>query len=213
MGIGVYGYRSGSYRVKATSSGSSGGLNTLSGSDLNFPASGNNWINYEGSRYHTATGGISGMNDLYAIDLNLANNAENGLPVRPIANGRVVYKDNHYGFILVRHTIPLRLDNGTILNTWYSGYMHMTNLSQNNIDVTTDSTLGNISSTGAGGLIHLHFGIYSGSHTPLSSLTSIDVANNLTDFVNPITTWGNWCTAHLINYTSPWWDLGEVPCP
>jgi len=220
--IGVYGYESGSFTVKATINGNgNGNNNVLLGNNLSFPATGNNWTFIAGSSFHGAGGGIGGMDDTYALDLNLAGNGDNGLAVHPVSEGRIVYTNDNYGFILVEHIIPLQLDDGTILNTWYSAYMHMSNISQNNIDIVTTDTIGNISDTvGAGNVPdHLHFAIYSGNYTgvysTLSSLSSIDIANNLKDFITPIDTWYEACTTNYANHTenSPWWELGETPCP
>lgn len=117
------------------------------------------------------------------------------------------------GFRLVEHSTPLRLDNGTILNTWYSGYMHMNNRIANNTDVTITSTLGDISDEGTENN-HLHFAIYTLNDT---TYTSIDIANQLSDLVSDIDTWVEWCgdarfpPTHTLN--SSWWGIGETPCP
>ncbi|MEA2028914.1 MAG: hypothetical protein U9N49_08055, partial [Campylobacterota bacterium] len=57
---------------------------------------------------------------------------------------------------------------------------------------------------------HLHFAIYSGT---IQSLVSIDIANRLTNFVEPIQSWVEWCSSEINYYNSPWWNLGGIPCP
>ncbi|MCI5209447.1 MAG: hypothetical protein D3910_11780 [Candidatus Electrothrix sp. ATG2] len=217
--IGVYGYQAGDFNLKAVLSGG-----ILTGSGLSFPVPLVDdttgplaWNFVAGSFGHTESGGYSGMNDIYAFDLNLPSNDDSGKDVHPVAPGIVVVSYPDLGFVLIRHLTPLELDDGTILTVWYSGYMHMDGIVGNDIEVTTASNLGQISGMSGGSSSHypdhLHFAIYSGDHGNLSEMTSVDIANNLSDFITPISTWYEWCGTTAHPETAPWWNLGQTPCP
>ena len=163
---------------------------TLTASDLKFPSntSGNKWSHTHGSPYHKIINYAgSKFNDTYALDLNLnypSHNLDKGKIVNPIADGKIIINNDALGFILIEHSIPLKLDDGTVLNKWYSGYMHMKNKTSK-VNVTTTQTLGNISHVKADN-DHLHFAIYK---LVGDRYTSIDIKNNLSSFVTPITGW------------------------
>lgn len=162
----------------------------LTGSTLSTPVKGYGWTGIMGA-YHnyTAYWGFYAK-DTYAVDINLNSpsfNSDAGQPVYPVENGTVILNNSNYGFVVVKHTIPLKLDNGTILNTWYSGYMHMANRSKNpGAFVTKNTVIGNISRVGTDN-DHLHFAIYKAG----SPLTSIDIRYFLPGFKAKIT---NCCT-------------------
>ncbi|MDP4487282.1 hypothetical protein QDG88_04860 [Pseudoalteromonas piscicida] len=207
--IGVYGFQETSYRLKVN-------LASLE-NNLNFPADGTDWEVTLGSDYHTATGGFRGMNDTFALDLNRPMNADDNLDVTPVADGTVILANDEYGFVLVQHDTDLMLGDGTTLNPWFSGYMHMSGiLSINEPEVTTNTVLGQVSNVKASN-DHLHFGVYSGSATNIGGMVSIDVGNILTDlYWDNITTWHEWCdnTPRATHSESqPWWSSGVAPCP
>jgi lysozyme len=160
----------------------------LTAYDLNFPSSGNRWSHTSGSSLHKITYyAENSFDDTYALDLNLnypSSNLDRGKEVNPIANGKIIINNSYYGFILIKHTIPLKLDDGTILQHWYSGYMHMKNrISQT--DITVTSKIGNISRVSATN-DHLHLAIYTLKN---GRYTSIDIKNKLSSFTIPITGW------------------------
>ena len=174
----------GSYSLRSSVSYQGGGSTTT----LNFPVSGTGWSHTSGSRYHTIINN-SGLpfDDTYALDLNLntpSYNSDRGMSVRPVADGRIIHRSATLGFVLIEHHTPLRLDNGTVYNTWYSGYMHMRDRT-NATTVTTDTILGRISRLGADN-DHLHFAIYILRN---GRYTSIDIRNNLSAFANHISYW------------------------
>lgn len=171
------------------------GTATLTGASLKFPATGSGWSHTSGSPYHkTYTWkGFNGntskaINDSNALDLNLnypSFNSDKGKAVYPIANGTVVLNNTSSGFVVVKHDKPLRLDNGTILNTWYSGYMHMSNRNKPvGSYVSTSDSIGTISSTGTD-IVHLHFAIYKDGTT----LQSLSIRSNLQQFAAKISYW------------------------
>ncbi len=175
----------GSYRlyVSYQNGGSSG-----NGSGLQFPVSGSGWSNTSGSPYHRLVNYAGRtFDDTNALDLNLnrpSYNSDRGVIVRPVANGRVIVKYPRLGFVLVEHNTPLRLDNGRVYHTWYSGYMHMSNLTNSDY-VTTNTVLGRISRVGTTN-DHLHFAIYVLRN---DVYTSINVRNNLSSFARHISAW------------------------
>jgi len=167
--------------------------NVLTASTLSFPCdvSGNKWSHTSGSSFHKVINYADNkFNDTYALDLNLnspSHNSDKGKIVKPIADGKIIINNNYgLGFILIKHDTPLKLDNGTQYNTWYSGYMHMNNkISKETDDVTKGDKIGNISHVGANN-DHLHFAIYTLVNGRYQSL---DIKNNLSSFVTPITGW------------------------
>lgn len=109
--------------------------------------------------------------DTYAWDMNLSGDRDAGLPVYAVADGKVVNyagspPGGTFGLVLVEHN-----SNGI---TWWSGYLHMTNISvQVNDIVSTSTVLGNIYHSGATNN-HLHFVAYIGQNAP-GQLRSGDV--------------------------------------
>ena len=171
------------------------GKTIITGKDLIFPSYGgsNVWKHDHGSSKHKLwySSNIA-IYDTHALDLNQFSDTDNGLPVRPIADGKIVHRNTNYGFIIVEHTIPLQLDNGTILYKWYSGYMHMRNLVSHSGVVTTTTKLGTISNRVAGtysGRKHLHFAIYQGSLSKLTSIPLYKTNTKLSKFSKKISTW------------------------
>lgn len=164
--------------------------NNISANDLKFPASGTDWTNTSGSSFHVVNGGINKADDTNALDLNLntpKHDSDSGKDVNPVFEGVIVYTNKSYGYVLVKHTTPLKLDDGTILNEWYSGYMHMSNIIANGTKVDKNTIIGNISNSGATNN-HLHFAIYSGTNTS-GGLKSINVETKLSGFSSKITSW------------------------
>jgi hypothetical protein len=165
---------------------------TLSASNLLFPVSGSGWTHTPGSPYHSKGSGFNGADDTYALDLNKNTpkfDSDKGTAVTPIAGGKIV-TSYHLGgrssgkssWVLVEHSTPLKLDDGTVLNKWYSGYMHMNAIISNNNNVGTSTVLGYVSNQGATNN-HLHFAIYSGKNTK-GGLVSINIATKLKAFRN-----------------------------
>lgn len=106
-------------------------------------------------------------------------NKDGGLAVNPIFDGEVVESNKTYGYVLVKHSTPIKLDDGTVLTEYYSGYMHMTNITAKGTKVTKSTTLGNISNVSPDNTTeHLHFIVYSGTNTK-GGLKSINVKTKL----------------------------------
>lgn len=166
-------------------------VSSVSASDLKFPSSDGNatgWSNTSGSSYHHAGGGWNGADDTYALDLNKnipTYNLDGGLNVNPTYEGEVVATSASLGFVLVKHSTPLRLDDGSILSEWYSAYMHLKHIVAKGTKVDKNSVLGQVSNSSATNE-HLHFCVYSGS---INSLKSINTRTKLTGLSNKIAHW------------------------
>lgn len=162
---------------------------SLSASDLIFPVNGNGWSETDGSPFHRNINYAGhSFDDSHAYDLNLnqpSYDTDDGLAVRPVSDGTVIVTNAALGFVLIEHDTPLTLDNGETLDTWYSGYMHMENIVDANEEVTTATTLGNISDTGARNN-HLHFAIY---ELVNETYESIDIEDQLEDLSEHIDFW------------------------
>jgi murein DD-endopeptidase MepM/ murein hydrolase activator NlpD len=187
--------------------------------NLRLPANEVDWVATIGSDAHEPNLGYKGMNDLFAIDLGRSGNADRNMPVYPVAPGQVVVSDNDWRFVMIKHTTPLALGDGTVLTEWYSGYMHMSGIYQYNLHVDTNTIIGNISNvedrTKYNVTDHLHFAIYTGDYRYLSQMKSIDIANNLYGLTGPIIRWDEWCsnTSNPTHYFSNhWWSLNTAPC-
>lgn len=187
---------------------------------LNFPVAGNEWNFTSGSAAHTEDGGYLNADDRYAFDLNIAGNLDANEPVYPVSSGRIVISDECWGFVLIEHDQPLILDDGTRLNTWYSGYMHLSNPAAVDTNVGVNDQIGIISGWGRVGeqcsstayTDHLHFAIYSGENVN-GGLVSIDIANRLTNLAQSISDWIDWCgETALPAQDTHWWANGEFPC-
>lgn len=133
-------------------------------------------FNQHGTGYHTPTGGVSLTNDTKAWDVNLytptSGNADAGKAVFATASGQVVSfvgtaPGAGPGAVLIAHP-------NAASPTWYSGYLHMTNVRVTVGAMVDQSTLlGDIGRTGANN-DHLHFAVYSGANTR-GNLRSFDV--------------------------------------
>ena len=138
------------------------------------------WVgkNYSGL-FNNRTGHI-GI-DYRAVDLNIENgiyNAEEGVPVFPVANGVVDYYNATYGWLIIKHTEPLVLedpnniikDETHIYKTWYTSYAHMDNIPDKLKKVGAKvydkndkkkTILGKISNVSPDTIaVHLHFSIF-----------------------------------------------------
>lgn len=132
-----------------------------------FPVDGTGWYHYPGSTYHYPSNGWGRADDTYALDLNLPNNNDNGKYVKAIANG-VVKQKGSSGWILIEHTGTISW-KGRTYSKWWSGYLHMSNISVNvGQSVTKGQQIGKVSNVGTGSA-HLHFAVYVGSLTSASS--------------------------------------------
>ncbi len=185
---------------------------------LRFPVEGKGWSFTAGSSFHSVEGGVEKADDRHAMDLNLAKNKDKGKDVFPVFDGTVVYSNDAWGFVLIKHDNPLTLQDGSVLNSWYSGYMHMADITET-VDVTSQTVIGTVSDQVARGDIpdHLHFTIYRGeidntSADPFHNLESIDIPHLLPDFISSIDTWVDWCGENPIFKAKVWWNLGEYPC-
>ncbi len=100
-----------------------------------------------------------------AIDINRNYNgntdADKGVDVYAVQDGEVIWKSDAH--LIIKHTIPLVLTDGTKIDEWYSQYGHMSNhiarfdKDGKNTKVKKDITvIGKISSVG-GNNNHLHF--------------------------------------------------------
>jgi len=203
----VNGFGSSNYKLKT--------LLRSTSNELRFPSTGTNWEVTLGSIFHKSSGGIGGMDDTFALDFNLPNDADDGLSVYPIESGEVVYVNSSYGFVLVRHRTNLKLGSNTSINNWYSGYMHMSGILPKAGDwVYSTTKIGEISNTKTG-VNHLHFATYIGDHNNLSTLVSFDIGNRLSDlWINNVSKWHEWCGKnYLYSTVIPWWDQAKPPCP
>jgi len=151
-------------------------------------------FNQHKSGFHSPGGGINGSDDTYAWDINLNSpvwDSDKNKPVYAIADG--VVEENYAGAVnaggsagqlLIRHDT-----NGL---TWWSGYLHLSNILVNPGDtVTKDDILGQIGSTGTDNN-HLHFVMYAGEN----------VAGGLVSFDSSIVQNGNTLQLLLNDFTS-----------
>jgi Tol biopolymer transport system component len=127
---------------------------------------------------HIPGGGIGGADDTYAWDINLntpTRDSDEGKPVYAVAKGIVTQayggRDaSAYGAVLIGHPPESP--------TWWSGYLHMTNIRVRPDDEVDENTvLGKISSTGIPARYknnHLHFVVYRAQNA-IGGLISFDV--------------------------------------
>lgn len=117
--------------------------------DLVFPVdtTAGNWFVVMGSNFHAPGLGFFQGDDTYALDLNLPDDGDLGKNVHPVAPGTIVYTDPDEGFVLIKHTNPLVLDDSTLLQDWYSGYMHLAlaDIASVNTPVLASSVIGQVS--------------------------------------------------------------------
>lgn len=126
---------------------------------------------------HIPGGGVGHADDTYAWDANLnypQRYLDTGKPVYAAASGTVAETyaggpnaDPSRGWVLVEHNY--------LGNTWWSGYLHMTNIQVVPGEAVAEYTvLGYISNVGVyDGNSHLHFVVYAGTNT-FGGLTSFD---------------------------------------
>lgn len=126
---------------------------------------------------HTATGGVGTSDDVYAWDINLPNDADDGEPVYAVEDGTVssstegyagqTNAGGTYGQLLIQHNYY-----GL---TWWSGYLHLENIQvSTSASVSKGDLLGYISNTGlGGGANHLHLVVYTGTNSS-GNLDSFD---------------------------------------
>jgi len=145
------------------------------------PVEGNDWNALKGSYQHkTWTLNKTKIFDKNAIDLNRNTpiwDADDGVDVRPVTYGQVVYVDkDNKGFVIIRHSSPN--------NNFYSGYMHMDGISvYEGQHVNSSTVIGEVSNLGVdlpsvfSGPNHLHFGLYIGTYfeNMASRLRSVDL--------------------------------------
>jgi hypothetical protein len=98
-----------------------------------------------------------GIDDTFAWDCNRSNEDE-GDEVYPVEDGIIVnsgwWAGNDYGQLLIRHN--------TDGKEWYSGYLHMTNITNKKsigATVTKEEVIGKVGSVNATNP-HLHFAVY-----------------------------------------------------
>ncbi|MCA0382602.1 MAG: peptidoglycan DD-metalloendopeptidase family protein [Bacteroidetes bacterium] len=110
---------------------------------------------------HTSNGGISQANDTYAWDCNLSSNFDAGKDVYPVDDGYIAnlsgWSGGSYGQLLIRH-----VTNG---KTWYSGYLHMSNITAKKSTpgafVSKNEIIGKVDKVSPDAISeHLHFAVY-----------------------------------------------------
>lgn len=140
--------------------------------------SGRAWcFNQHRSGLHGPGDGVGGADDTYSWDLNLNTpyrDYDNGLPVYPVAPGRVAATyggstnaGGSHGQLLIEHS-----SGGQI---WWSGYLHLSGIQVSvGQSVSLTTALGKISDTSTSNIPnHLHLTIYEGSNTR-GGLRSVD---------------------------------------
>ncbi len=106
-----------------------------------------------------------------AVDMSAGGAVIGNTPIVAIADGRVVNSYGEDGSVYIKHTVPLRLSDGSkIYHTWYSVYAHMSNKQVKVGDlVKCGQQIGTYDSVGATGA-HLHFSVttklYDNNGTP-----------------------------------------------
>lgn len=138
-------------------------VDQLQGARFPFTCSdGSQPYHYPGSSYHRPSGGVSNIDDTYALDLNCTSNRDSGREVGAAGPGRVVQRADGNGWILIQHSCNRRW-LGQDYTTCYTGYLHMRNLAVAvGANVAAGQRLGTVSDAGADGQIHLHFAAYVG---------------------------------------------------
>ena len=161
-------------------------ITTVSGlpSSIDTPVNGTGWkYNQHGG---VSYGGIGSANDNKAWDINWGSGYDDdGLPVYAVESGTVQTFDGwggkSYGQLLIRH--------GSSGNYWYSGYLHMKNISSKTTFNKGDK-IGEISRTGyllnsAITSPHLHFAVYERINSKLVS-RNISINKNISWNNTPI---------------------------
>lgn len=167
------------------------------------------------------------INDTFALDLNISGNLDNGKQVYSIAEGKVVFFNSEYGFIILKHNFPINIGD-SIYPYFYSGYMHMSDINVSERDDLPEETpLGLISDTSGAPIPpeHLHFAIYkpvmrNGLYQEYE-IESIDIMNHLDDytdqFIRDINGYHDACNwekngdpIYFLN--EPWWEADQNPC-
>lgn len=140
-----------------------------------MPVNGTGWYNSPGSPAHSVSGGIGGADDTNALDLNLANDADNGSPVYAMADGWVErnlggggWGGSTYGQLLLKHQNP----DGS---AYYCGYLHMSSITAlkatQGAYIPAGTVIGRVSNTypTTGLANHLHVACYTWDGTKLRS--------------------------------------------
>jgi hypothetical protein len=169
------------------------------------PVAGTGWSQTYGSPFHAVDRGYSRADDRHAFDLNLAGDGDAGKPVRPVCAGEVALRDPKYGYVVLKHKLPLKLRNGRSFQPWFSGYMHMVSLTAK-ASVTLQDQIGQISNVTAAGSVpnHLHFAVYEeGTPGSLYRLKSIDINLLPAEIVSGIARWIDWRGANPLTITGP----------
>jgi hypothetical protein len=125
-----------------------------------------------GDGFHRPSGGISGSDDTFAWDANQPDDLDRGKQVFAVAAGRVV---RYAGAVLPGASSgAVLIEHRTGDLTWWSGYLHMSNVQVvEGQEVTSLTPLGRISDVCECGSVpnHLHFAIYYG-HNSAGNLKS-----------------------------------------
>lgn len=165
----------------------------IASTSASYPSTAAYCYHYPGSPYHKPGAGVANADDLYAVDINCASNAESAENVYPVRDGTVVAlgrgangSGGSTSYVLVQHPESITID-GVAYASFYTAYLHMATSGSLSVGsaVTTSTVLGTVDDYGSYGAVHLHFVGYVGEWISTSNwgrLRSFDLSNLGGDF-------------------------------